>query len=718
MKNILPNFGKENRNWLHSYIIIVLALMLILTAYSAVTITQVRKDAEENNRCFANYSHTAIEQSLKSLQDYAATLLYSNTAYKMHTYTRRTISSPKALQDAYDLVYDIRNFVMANGMLDDIYLYYPEFDQIIGQKGAYSTYAYFKTENVNMLPQSAEYQKWMQTLFATRHNGFYTNTEGGQNVIYFYHLAFYGSDSRECRIVVVKLSHVLLNQFIGNLVANSSYAFAGLVDENGAVYASAGDWKPFLAEDGLFSSNFSNNKYLTYEAKSSLWPLTFVAVQDFNSAYKIVRLTGSILMVGLLLALLVGVSLAYYYARRNKFAIEQIKSRFSNAPSSLQDGDFDYIGTEIDKLLSENKNAISAVEQQEKMINAFFLQELFKRESCTEKDVGQLCAMYQISLENPMFSLVLAYPNESAQAVDREKLQEFVDAVTDDNFIVYSMFFNEMGAFLCNYEARTKSPQGPVLEFAKQMRIWCGCNAEISAVLQSPSEICPAWKQLMQKISPVSVPEPSHAAVVREELNVLREFNDAIDQDDLTDAVALIPELNRILLANPNQNLSLCRKFTLLGKLYETYDSEPMRERIDALFSEAASEHWEQKLLALLQNVDQDVNRKVDMQQVAELARDMIRQEYSNPQLGLQMIAEHIGVSQSYLSRLFKGKYGMSVIQYLNYIRIEQAKLQMLARSDNLKVIAMNVGFSSDVNLIRVFKKFENMTPGSFRNRE
>ena len=101
-----------------------------------------------------------------------------------------------------------------------------------------------------------------------------------------------------------------------------------------------------------------------------------------------------------------------------------------------------------------------------------------------------------------------------------------------------------------------------------------------------------------------------------------------------------------------------------------------------------------------------------------ELAHDIIDQEYDNPQLGLHMIADRIGVSQSYLSRLFKQKYGIGVIKYLNYVRIEQAKRLMVTGTDNLQVIAMNVGFLSDVTLIRVFKKYENTTPGNYRNKD
>lgn len=77
-----------------------------------------------------------------------------------------------------------------------------------------------------------------------------------------------------------------------------------------------------------------------------------------------------------------------------------------------------------------------------------------------------------------------------------------------------------------------------------------------------------------------------------------------------------------------------------------------------------------------------------------------------------------MGVSQVYLSKLFKQEYGMSVMRYVNYLRIEAAKELIMNGSDNLQVVAHKVGFISDVNFIRVFKKYEKTTPGLYRSKD
>lgn len=110
-----------------------------------------------------------------------------------------------------------------------------------------------------------------------------------------------------------------------------------------------------------------------------------------------------------------------------------------------------------------------------------------------------------------------------------------------------------------------------------------------------------------------------------------------------------------------------------------------------------------------------DSNEYIDP---AILAHEIAIKEFNNAQLSLQLLADRVGVSQVYLSRVFKQKYGMSVMHYINYLRVDEAKRLITSGDEPLKVIALKVGFISDINLIRVFKKYENITPGSYRAQE
>lgn len=103
---------------------------------------------------------------------------------------------------------------------------------------------------------------------------------------------------------------------------------------------------------------------------------------------------------------------------------------------------------------------------------------------------------------------------------------------------------------------------------------------------------------------------------------------------------------------------------------------------------------------------------------IAEQAKAFVDENYCDPLMGLYYVAEHLDVSNSYLSTAFKNAYSIGLIQYVNGLRIEKAKEYILKTDKNIKEIAQMVGFSSDINFIRVFKKYENTTPSSLRNIE
>lgn len=90
-----------------------------------------------------------------------------------------------------------------------------------------------------------------------------------------------------------------------------------------------------------------------------------------------------------------------------------------------------------------------------------------------------------------------------------------------------------------------------------------------------------------------------------------------------------------------------------------------------------------------------------------------VRDNFRNYELTLTYIADHFHVSAIYVSKAVKKVSNISFIDYLNRLRIDEAK-QMLSESDtSIRDIATAVGYDSDKNFIRVFKKYEGITPDS-----
>jgi AraC-like DNA-binding protein len=95
---------------------------------------------------------------------------------------------------------------------------------------------------------------------------------------------------------------------------------------------------------------------------------------------------------------------------------------------------------------------------------------------------------------------------------------------------------------------------------------------------------------------------------------------------------------------------------------------------------------------------------------------DYIGHHY-HEEIDIETIAEHLCISYSYVRKVFKEKTGKSIVDYINEIRIEEAKKMLSDDGMNVKSIAISLGYNNDQSFTRIFKKMEGMTPGEFRSR-
>ena len=96
------------------------------------------------------------------------------------------------------------------------------------------------------------------------------------------------------------------------------------------------------------------------------------------------------------------------------------------------------------------------------------------------------------------------------------------------------------------------------------------------------------------------------------------------------------------------------------------------------------------------------------------LAAQYICDHYMNP-IGTADIAEAAGFSPNYLSRRFREKTGIGLHEYLVFIRLNHATLDLVSTSDSITEIALRCGFSDSNYFKDAFKKKYGMTPRDYR---
>ena len=105
-----------------------------------------------------------------------------------------------------------------------------------------------------------------------------------------------------------------------------------------------------------------------------------------------------------------------------------------------------------------------------------------------------------------------------------------------------------------------------------------------------------------------------------------------------------------------------------------------------------------------------------DAKKISQLkpAMEYMQYHYDQP-LALEDISKQAHLSVSRLAHLFKEQVGITVIEYLTSIRINQAKQRLLVTENNCTQICFEVGYNNQSYFTRIFKQVVGMTPRQFR---
>lgn len=92
-----------------------------------------------------------------------------------------------------------------------------------------------------------------------------------------------------------------------------------------------------------------------------------------------------------------------------------------------------------------------------------------------------------------------------------------------------------------------------------------------------------------------------------------------------------------------------------------------------------------------------------------------IHERYSDAELTLYRIAEHIGKPEKYISQMFKEHTGTNPSDYVELVRIGKAAELLQEKLLTIDEIAAQVGYNSAHSFRRAFKRVRGVSPSTFR---
>lgn len=138
-----------------------------------------------------------------------------------------------------------------------------------------------------------------------------------------------------------------------------------------------------------------------------------------------------------------------------------------------------------------------------------------------------------------------------------------------------------------------------------------------------------------------------------------------------------------------------------VDQILNRVDSAMKKEKKEGLMPEETSE-------------EQTEAEKYQKNALLKEAEHYIHQNLYQP-LSLNDVADFLHVNKSYLSTVFKNQTGETISNYINMVKMKEAKKLLLETEDSVSGIAEKLGYSTSKYFIEKFSKSTGMTPAKFR---
>lgn len=128
---------------------------------------------------------------------------------------------------------------------------------------------------------------------------------------------------------------------------------------------------------------------------------------------------------------------------------------------------------------------------------------------------------------------------------------------------------------------------------------------------------------------------------------------------------------------------------------------EELTERYMTLF-ELLEKHMEER-------------RKNRQDDIPGRIKRILDERYADPNLSLEMLADELGMSATYIGRLFKQHTFQTILGYIQEVRMNKVR-ELLIQSDcSIGEIAEQTGFANNPYFFKAFKKYNGVTPAEYR---
>lgn len=750
---------KVYRTFLLSFLLVFVLPAAALVGFMANMLGTVERELETSNHLMLEQMKSGADGQLYAVTRIGDTLVADDKVLYFSTIAdpMRYLNNITAFQTLRTLIQEMTSLQIANSSVSSSYVFFTRSQKVIANT-VMTGQDYYQRR---LTGEFLKYEDWLAYL-KSGENGFVCRDKGVlRNPLSYVRTIMRGNVPSVT--IVITLDESVLRQFQELVKEKQGMGFT-ILDARGQVLYST------LPEAAFTGS--VNVRAVSGDAQGVVSPqgrlrISYIRSADTGCVYVIsipenvywTRLN-TIRQVSLLVVLVilaVGFFLSFAFAKRQYRPIHALRSfveGISTTGQTVGGDDFTY----LQEMMQSMKNSRLSINQRLKFSNQnmehFVLESLMWGTYGSVKEVEEQLLALDIAYDNDSFvvagfcadgfcdSAVLPEDGE-----DDARLMRFVIRnVFSELLVGYNIRLTELHGWtyallclpasmdawqekleetLCSGRQILKDNFELGLTIAVSFRVQglhkisqaYGWVRDVLALRQpGADELLLHWKREPALLPVERLTEETEAIARRlEQLTAAGDLEEAKRQINLMKkAAAALPGWTvkmqcTVLLQGILQNLSL---------RISREEMEPVSQRVQQYMESPPAKDDFLELSCIVEEacmLGSAASENVRRADIARKADEYIQEHYAKSSMSISRVAEHLNLTASYASALYKRQTGQAMLDTINMTRIHHAKLLLTGSQMSLEQVAEKVGYYNSSSFIRTFKKYENITPGQYR---
>ncbi|MBE5961888.1 MAG: AraC family transcriptional regulator [Lachnospiraceae bacterium] len=404
------------------------------------------------------------------------------------------------------------------------------------------------------------------------------------------------------------------------------------------------------------------------------------------------------------------------------------------------------LGEIVMEIVSSNKELLEEIEESKPLLRKAFFHDLLTLDVTSTKEMYYLAENAGIHINSDGFWVISSrlFSNNDVYDVDEQTLedvkviirtlQRHIGEYLEENVWFYQRNYLSMLILIAGEsrekvmkmieetyawlltEYSTESVWGISNKCDNIMNIWKG-----SEEAESARKCCDAGRQIVEYSASVNEKHVFYFPEMAEEK--LRNYLKAGDLNAIKEVLHILKQenlKNRKLTRNGfiKLNQQICDLISSVKK--NEQESMPYIMRLNQTIIEnehISGEAYFSCLVEIVTDICADLKQVKGQKrnQLIDSIKQYINENYTNPDLGLASISIHFGISEGYVSLLFKEQTQIGFSDYMEKIRMDKAVELLSENSSNIEGIATMVGYNSVQSFRRAFKRVYGVSPKNYR---